>query len=474
MKANYMIVFGLLVLGVALAINAIAHSPIHINGNEDFASQAIQNGWPGNGSPGNPYIIRNYEINALSEDGIRIENTNVYFMIRNCKIYNGKRGIYFKNVTNGIVENVDCYENLEGIAFNGSTNNQIRNSNFYNNHYGGIYFYYSTGNSISDCNSYKNDGYGIGLDNSQNNIIRNCNIYENSNGIILYSSNKNTIENCNSFNHYYYKAFYAFRSKENIIKACSFYNNSAGIHLYLSDKNSINNCNFFSNQENDLIFAESNNNDLQRCKFSSIFPTNLTINSYSGNLTIKGITTSPPDPEGWRNIGKYIEAKGERWANISIYYEDEKYEDYLEMLKYDGKEWLKNGWYKEKGINKQANYVWANITSFSIFAPMQELLPLEVRILKPGNALYIMDREIIPLPEPFIIGEFTVEATANSSIGIAKVEFYIDGVLKFNDTSEPYSWIWSDFSFANHEIKVVAWDNIGQNKTDKIRAYKIF
>ncbi|MEM2508581.1 MAG: right-handed parallel beta-helix repeat-containing protein [Candidatus Thermoplasmatota archaeon] len=473
MKLKYAIWLIFLLFGLVILINASAHAPIHINGNADFANQAGSEGWPGDGSQKNPYIIQNYEINALSEDGIRIENTSVYFIIRNCKIYNGRYGIYFKNVTNGIVENVNCYENLGGIGFNSSIGDQIKNSNFYENHYYGIYFYNSSGNSIFNCNAYRNENYGIALDNSLNNIIKNCNFYENSDGMILWFSNKNTIENCSFFNHYYYRAFYMFHSSENIVRNCYFYDNSIGLHLYLSDKNNISNCNF-ANYETDLNFTESDKNELHKCKFSSVFPTELTINAYSGNLSIKGITASPPEPAGWKSVGKYIEAKGNQWANISIYYEEEEYEDYFEMLKYDGNQWLLNGWYESKGINKQANYLWANITSFSIFAIMQQLPSLEVSILKPGNYLYIMDREVIPLPEPFIIGKITIIASASSILGIEKVEFYIDNHLRFVDTSEPYSWLWSEFSAANHEIKVIAYDKVGQNATDKIRAFKIF
>ncbi len=474
MRIKYVIGLALLVLALSLSINATAHQPIHIDGNADFASQAAANGWPGDGSQKNPYIIQNYEINALSDDGIRIENTSVYFIIRNCSIYNGDIGIYLKNVTNGIVENVNCYENLAGIGFNNSIGDQIRNSNFYENHYYGINLYSSIENSIYNCNVFGNDDYGIALDNSSENIIRNCKIYENGDGIILWFSNNNMIENCSSFSHYYSRGFYAFHSSENIIKSSSFYDNLIGLHIsYLSDKNNISCCEFFSNQENDVNFTE-NKNELYECSFSSSFPTNLTVEAYSGNLTLKGVERAPSDPYGWKNIGKYIEAKGEEWANISIYYEDDKYEDYFEMLKYDGKEWLRQGWYKEKGINKQANYVWANITSFSIFAPMQELPPLEVKITKPGNYLYIIDREIIPLAMPFIIGKITIEATVNSTIEIAKVEFYIDGVLRFTDTTEPYSLLWSDFSFGSHAIKVIAYDDIEQKAEDGIRATKIF
>ncbi|MGC9060537.1 MAG: hypothetical protein ACP5JR_04820, partial [Thermoplasmata archaeon] len=38
-----------------------AHAPIHINGNADFANQAANEGWPGDGTPTNPFIIDGYD-----------------------------------------------------------------------------------------------------------------------------------------------------------------------------------------------------------------------------------------------------------------------------------------------------------------------------------------------------------------------------------------------------------------------------
>ncbi|MFO8109268.1 MAG: hypothetical protein R6U17_01905 [Thermoplasmata archaeon] len=39
-------------------------SPIRIDGDSDFASQAAQEGWPGDGSTENPYVIEGYEIDV--------------------------------------------------------------------------------------------------------------------------------------------------------------------------------------------------------------------------------------------------------------------------------------------------------------------------------------------------------------------------------------------------------------------------
>lgn len=82
-----------------------SHDPIYIDGNTAFAENASTEGWAGDGTEGNPYILQNpyitenYNINASTAHGIYIENTDVYFIIRNCTIYDGKSnqngGIYF-------------------------------------------------------------------------------------------------------------------------------------------------------------------------------------------------------------------------------------------------------------------------------------------------------------------------------------------------------------------------------------------
>ena len=55
------------------------HNPIVIDGNDNFTTTATNELWPGDGTPGNPYRIENYEINRSWTAGycISISNTNV-------------------------------------------------------------------------------------------------------------------------------------------------------------------------------------------------------------------------------------------------------------------------------------------------------------------------------------------------------------------------------------------------------------
>ena len=88
----------------------IPHEPIFINKNSDFtkANGVVS----GNGTELNPYIIENWSIDVKgSSHGIHINDTNAFFIIRNCYLYNGTaepsqyNGIFLSEVSNGKITN---------------------------------------------------------------------------------------------------------------------------------------------------------------------------------------------------------------------------------------------------------------------------------------------------------------------------------------------------------------------------------
>jgi len=194
------------------------HEPIYIDGNENFN---VENGvTTGKGTVEYPYVIEGWEINCDIQDGIVIRNTSVYFMIKNCFIYNGEMkndGIVFYNVTNGTIEYNIITRNRNGIMFraqypgkeNSNDNIISNNSITYNTgdgihfeHTGwgwhsmnsifsndivsntrGIYMVMSAKNQILYNNIISNDGYGIQLDmckgGGEQNIIHHNNFFNN-------------------------------------------------------------------------------------------------------------------------------------------------------------------------------------------------------------------------------------------------------------------------------------------------------
>jgi len=94
---------------------------------------------------------------------------------------------------------------------------------------------------------------------------------------------------------------------------------------------------------------------------------------------------------------------------------------------------------------------------------------LSVEITRPKEGwLYAFNRPLMPVGNTIIIGKITIETDVYSSEGVNKVEFYVDEKLKYNDSEQPYLWVWDETAFGNHEIKVVAYDKEGNKGEDKI------
>jgi hypothetical protein len=69
-----------------------------------------------------------------------------------------------------------------------------------------------------------------------------------------------------------------------------------------------------------------------------------------------------------------------------------------------------------------------------------------------------------------VSGTTTVSASASDNVGVARVEFYIDSVLKNTDTTSPYSFAWDTTTYTDgsHSINSKAYDaagNVGTSST---------
>jgi len=112
-----------------------------------------------------------------------------------------------------------------------------------------------------------------------------------------------------------------------------------------------------------------------------------------------------------------------------------------------------------------------------------DLEPPEVYITKPQDAyLYvnILDIIVFEIPIRFIIfntliiGKIDIDVYAIDNIsGINQVEFYINDELKSTDNTPPYSWTWDQIVILfPYEIKVVAYDNAGNQESDVKNVWK--
>lgn len=177
---------------------------IFIDGNDTFAAKAISEGWSGDGSLNDPYIIENYEIYATIEHGVHIRNTDLHFIIRNTTVNDGKLnnyyGFYFENVTHGRLEDNTAYNNQYGFYLKNSFNNTLIANTAIGNTNGLTlncsYFNILTANIIID------NRHGFSLESSYNNTISGNEVIDNTYlGFYLSSSYNNTLtENLATWN----------------------------------------------------------------------------------------------------------------------------------------------------------------------------------------------------------------------------------------------------------------------------------
>jgi PKD repeat protein len=99
-----------------------------------------------------------------------------------------------------------------------------------------------------------------------------------------------------------------------------------------------------------------------------------------------------------------------------------------------------------------------------------------VEIINPeDNFIYLLNSKLVPSFRTWIIGRITIDVEASDTeSGIDYVEFYIDGKLKSTDITPPYSWEWSEITFFQHTIKVIAYDNVGNWESKELIIWKLF
>ena len=218
---------------------------IHIDNNwTDTKSAGI---CTGNGTYSEPYVIKDLVIDG-GDTGIciLIENSNVYFKIENCSLYNSRvgdpafpaAGIKLKHVNNSQLINNDCSSNYDGIYLWFSNNNNVSGNTVSYNTYG-IQLTQSNKNNINGNIANTNHVNGISLgDSNLNNISGNIALNNNI-GIYIQVSNNNTVMGNTASN-----------------------NDVIGIALSSSDNNTISENNVNNNGMTGLYLYYSNNNKI--------------------------------------------------------------------------------------------------------------------------------------------------------------------------------------------------------------------
>jgi parallel beta-helix repeat protein len=290
--------------------------------------------------------------------------------ISNNTASNNRCGIILNSSSNNTLLNNNAAGNFGGIGIGSSSNNTLSNNTASGNFYG-IGIWSSSNNTLSNNTANSNDWAGIYLESSSNNTLSNNTANSNNlAGIHLNSSsNNNTLTSNTALNNSC--GICLGYSSNNTLSNNTASNNSFGVSLYYSSNNTLSN-NTASNDVWDIYIEDS----------SSIFEDN-TLNgttvsfTYSGDVSLKGVGSPAADPSGRHSIGKFINATnqtGGAWLYLNFSYSTADVggldEPSLAVWKYNGTVWLEDGWNGTRYLDEGNNMVGANITTFSVFAPM--------------------------------------------------------------------------------------------------------
>jgi parallel beta-helix repeat protein len=158
----------------------VPHSPIQITANSGFT--AANGVTAGSGTAADPYIISGWDISASTTHGIEINNTNVFFIIRNVYVhsgvgflcYPGFDGLLLSHVVNGQIQDSISTQNFAGIELISSSHLQISNNQVYLN--------------CATCCYYSG---ALTLESTNDTIVKNNNLTANSRYAIVVQSSKN-------------------------------------------------------------------------------------------------------------------------------------------------------------------------------------------------------------------------------------------------------------------------------------------
>lgn len=270
-------------------ISSKVSGKIYINGNQGWIDFRNAGNCTGEGIRSDPYIIEDLIIDGDgSGKSIHIQDSDVYFVIRNCTIYNSSAGIFFDNVENGQLVNNNCSFNNRGISLlRSSYNNISRNILNYNTQYG-IYLYTFSNlennrhNKIIENTISYNHDYGIYL-SSHNfeckriTILGNTITNNKNHGIYLsydlkYINILNNDINNNTGNGIMFD--YGIGSSSIINNTIS-NNTMNGIYSFASYVNTISKNNITNNIQNGIY--------LERLGYNSISKNNISYNGQGGN-----------------------------------------------------------------------------------------------------------------------------------------------------------------------------------------------
>ncbi|MHA2073945.1 MAG: NosD domain-containing protein, partial [Candidatus Hodarchaeales archaeon] len=306
------------------------HSPIIIDGNDEFLASAETENWVGNGTKASPYLIDGLNIQGSSKNSLLdIRNTDVHFQISNCLLDSGYNGIDFRNVTNSLIlNNIIRYHTGTGVYISTSSNNSLLNNTIINNWYG-VFLSHSEFFTISHNSIANNSGNGIEIETTPKcSIIHNI-VTNNRMGIWLDSSFNATLTN-NIITNNTAIGISITGSNYSTIMNNTLVFNGIGIRLGFTKNLFLINNKIVSNRKDGLFLWFSRNNVL----FSNIIANNTETgisleNSWNNNLTFNTIINNTAHGILLSKSGNNVLLNNTLIAN-ELYISGDQLEEYLQ------------------------------------------------------------------------------------------------------------------------------------------------
>ncbi len=241
-------------------VKALRYTPfgvIRINSNAEFNTTAQANGWPGNGTAEDPYIISGYSIDAHGAGAaIYIGNTTVYFTIENCYLHNASYHSW-------------PYAGGAGIILYNVTNAHVINNTLTQNEKQGLHFVYSH-NSTAENNHANETKIGFSADRSSNiTFLSNLadNLSSSLSGIFGFSFNSSsniTLENDTCIHSQEYGVYITYSQYITMVNCTFSYNGEDGVKIYKSDHFLFINSNCSYNTGDGICISYSNNVTIEK------------------------------------------------------------------------------------------------------------------------------------------------------------------------------------------------------------------
>jgi parallel beta-helix repeat protein len=265
-KGIFSIIFVIVLLCFTISVTIIPqptfaqtiHDPIFIEGDSNFTSMASSEGWGGDGTSNNPYMIQEIVIDPDFGHCLEIRNSTVHFIIKDSTFKNGMGGVFLSNVSNGEINDCSITDNQLGILLENSDMITVSENTIMKN-LDGIYLFNSSLSSLKGNTVFNNSGEGITLFRSEENLVENNRFNQNQYAIALIHSNDNEISS--NLAEYNVGGMQLQDSQMNQVNWNRLLENNIGLYLLNNcTRNEISYNAFFKSHTSGIILTKTMNN----------------------------------------------------------------------------------------------------------------------------------------------------------------------------------------------------------------------